>query len=618
MRNALRAAIGWAIVLCVGITQAQPIAVPDSQQDVLIIHVSSPGAPGPASFDAVYQKILGDALGGGLDLHHEYIDLARYSDPDYPAALVSFLRYKYQRLPPDVVLAASEGAHRFIQRFRAEIFPGIPIVFIDRPGARREPQETGISTPLDLAGTLDLALLLQPATKQVFAVTGVSELDRRYGRLAREQFQRFASRVTLTFLSDLDWVDLEKTVAHLPPDSIIYFLTVAEDAAGARLLSTESGDRLARVANAPIYSWNDVMMDHGIIGGRVLSNAIVAEQCAQLTLRVLRGEKPDSIPVLDVDPHVPQLDWRQLRRWGISEARVPVGTTILYREPSFWDRYKVYVAGALALTLLQTTLIAGLLVQRGRRRRIEAALRENQATLQASNQQIFDLFGRLIAAQETERTRIARDLHDDVSQQVAALAIMISSLKRKLLGRPADADVVSDLATMQNSAIALTEQIRHVSHDLHPASLEHTGLVAALRGICQEFEKLAVAVSYSADADIGPVDSQIALCLYRVTQEVLRNVAKHAGARQVDVKLVRTADGLELTIADDGKGFDLAGTKMKGAGLGLVSIDERVRLLGGRVRIDTQPQGGTQVHVWIPLPSRREAAGPVPPAPTRR
>ena len=272
--------------------------------------------------------------------------------------------------------------------------------------------------------------------------------------------------------------------------------------------------------------------------------------------------------------------------------------------------HKVYVAGALVLMLLQTTLIVGLLVQRGRRRRIEAALREHQATLQVSNQQISDLFGRLIAAQETERTRIARDLHDDVSQHIAALSIMLTSLKRKLLDRPGDADLVSDLATMQRSAVALTEQIRHVSHDLHPSSLEHAGLVAALRGICEEFEKLqAIAVTYTADPDIGPIDGQIALCLYRVAQEVLRNVAKHSGARQVGVKLVRTADGIELTIADDGRGFDLAGTKMNGAGLGLVSIDERVRLLGGRVRIDTQLEGGTQVQVRIPLPSEARSGG---------
>ena len=107
MRAALSAAIGWSIVLCTGTTEAQPIGVPAKQQHVLMIHVSSPGAPGPARFDAVYQKILGDALGSALDVHREYIDLAGYSEPDYPAALLDFLRYKYQRLPPDVVLAVS-------------------------------------------------------------------------------------------------------------------------------------------------------------------------------------------------------------------------------------------------------------------------------------------------------------------------------------------------------------------------------------------------------------------------------------------------------------------------------------------------------------------------------
>ena len=728
-RGALCAGIGWAIFLCVGITQAQPIAVPAKQQHVLMIHVSSPGAPGPASFGAVYQKILGDALGNRLEIHREYIDLTRFSEPDYPAALVGFLRYKYQRLPPDVVLAVSEGAHRFIQRFRTELFPGIPTVFIDRPGAPRQSQETGISTPLDLAGTLDLALLLQPSTKRVFVVTGVSELDRRYARVAREQFQRFASRVTVTFLSDLAWADLEKTVAHLPPDSIIYFLTVAEDGAGARLLSTESGERLARVANVPIYSWNDVMMDHGIIGGRLLSNAIVAEHSAQLTLRILRGEKPDSIPVLAVDPHVPQLDWRQLRRWGISEARVPDGTTILHRELSFWDRYQGYVAGALILTLLQTTLIAGLLVQRGRRRRTELALlesqrryalateagaigvwdwnfethelyidpvlksllgfgdaeitsspqdwgarvhpddapaaaaritacvagdsdvyeiehrmlhkdgsakwflsrgsavrradgtlqrlvgtkvditerkradqiiRESEAALQTSDREIRHLAGRLIEAQDAERARVARDLHDDVSQQLAGLSIAVSGVKRRLTDLRGTDDVQRDLVALQQRALRLTDTVRNLSHDLHPSVLRHSGLVPALTEYCAELSRQhGVVMTCGEEGNFADIAPDAALCLYRIAQEALRNIVAHAGAGAADVRLRRIGDSGELTITDNGKGFDPA--HARGPGLGLVSITERVRLAGGTISIVSEMKKGTRLRAQVPL-----------------
>jgi signal transduction histidine kinase len=241
--------------------------------------------------------------------------------------------------------------------------------------------------------------------------------------------------------------------------------------------------------------------------------------------------------------------------------------------------------------------------------------------LQRSNQQISDLFGRLITVQETERTRIARDLHDDVGQRIAVLAIMISRLKGRLRGQPDEADLRVALTSMHETTVALAEEIRQVSHDLHPSPLQHSGLVAALGLVCVEFEKLhAIPVAFRAGGDLGPIGDDAALCLYRVTQEALRNVAKHARASQVGVTLTRTATGVELAVIDDGNGFDVNGTRAKGTGLGLVSIDERVRQLRGRVRIDTQGRGGTRVHVQIPVPDARTSALPAgnvsPPAVT--
>ena len=185
--------------------------------------------------------------------------------------------------------------------------------------------------------------------------------------------------------------------------------------------------------------------------------------------------------------------------------------------------------------------------------------------LQRSNQQISDLFGRLIAAQESERTRIARDLHDDVSQRVAALSIMMSGLKRRLSGQPIEAELKSALTSMQQATTALAEEIRHVSHDLHPSLLQHAGLVRALDAFCSDFETLhAVKISFTADGDIGDVEWDASLCLYRVTQEALRNVAKHADARHVRVELSRGPRSVQLSISDDGKGFDEM--KMRGKG----------------------------------------------------
>ena len=592
-----------------------PIAAQDTgQQRVLALYATSPTAAEAVAFDTAYQKVFAQALGARLDFHSESIDLARFSERGYPDALVAFLRYKYRHIPPDVILATSESARKFVERFRTELFPAIPVVFIDRTTtARPAPGMTGISAPLDLAATIDLALALQPGTARVFVVSGASEFDRVHERLARRQFQRFAGRLKFEYLAGLSLPDLERAISHLPNDSIVYFLTFGDDGADARLRSTDVIDRIARLANAPIYTWQGAALERGVVGGRLYTVDIVTERSARLALRILDGEKADAIPMASVDPLLTQLDSRQLRRWGISEALAPKGAIILFREPTLWSRYKPYIVGSLALMLLQTALIGGLLVQRARGRRMAAAMRDNQAMLEASNRQISDLFGRLINAQETERGRIARDLHDDVSQRIAGLSIMISGLKSRLGGADRDPEVTRSLAMMHKNTIGLAEEIRDVSHDLHPSMLQHAGLVSALRHTCTQFETLqGTPVAYTAGPHLGPIDPDSALCLYRIAQEALRNVAKHAGANHVEVALHRTPEGLQLTIADDGHGFDLEGTRAGRAGrggLGLVSINERVRLLRGTVSIDTRPHGGTRMRVLIPSALITEPAG---------
>src|SRR5207247_8424766 len=151
---------------------------------------------------------------------------------------------------------------------------------------------------------------------------------------------------------------------------------------------------------------------------------------AALAVRVLRGERADSIPVSARDLDVDQIDWRQLQRWNISEARIPAGTLVRFREPGVWQRYKSYILAASALIFAQTALIAGVLVQRTRRRQAEEQVRRSEKELRASYERIHDLGARLISAQEAERARIARELQDDVSPQVALLAIDLDLVAR--------------------------------------------------------------------------------------------------------------------------------------------------------------------------------------------
>lgn len=174
-----------------------------------------------------------------------------------------------------------------------------------------------------------------------------------------------------------------------------------------------------------------------------------------------------------------------------------------------------------------------------------------------SAERIRDLAGRLMSAQEEERRRIARELHDDVNQELAALSIALSTLGRRL--PEAATDLCEEVTRLQERTVGLSEGVRQLSHGLHPGVLQHVGLVAALRGYCLEFEgEHGLGVEFKANGDMHSISSDAALCLYRVTQEALRNIVKHAHARHVRVTLTRVGTEVGLTIGDDGGGFDLA------------------------------------------------------------
>jgi PAS domain S-box-containing protein len=215
-----------------------------------------------------------------------------------------------------------------------------------------------------------------------------------------------------------------------------------------------------------------------------------------------------------------------------------------------------------------------------------------------------DLAGRLIAAQEVERARIARDLHDDVSQQLAALSIALSGLKRRVAAMWPFTDVQTDLSSLEQRTRTLAESVRDLSRELHPDVLRHVGLAGSLTTYCRELSlSHALTVTCSAEGDFESIDAEAALCLYRIAQEALHNVVKHAHATKAEVRLHRTGDSAEITIADNGRGFDLQ-VRKSSVGLGLTSIAERARLAGGDLTVVTVLNEGTRVRVQVPIKTR--------------
>jgi PAS domain S-box-containing protein len=223
-----------------------------------------------------------------------------------------------------------------------------------------------------------------------------------------------------------------------------------------------------------------------------------------------------------------------------------------------------------------------------------------EKAVEASRNEIRALAASLLTAQEEERRRVSRELHDQVCQQLASLAIDIGGLAADRVAE--DAQHSLKLKALQARIVKASEETRHIAHELHPSVLDDLGLVVSLRGLCKEFSERAkdIALEFTDIALPGSIPREVASCLYRVAQEGLQNIAKHANAKHVSVALTLQKGTVVLTIADDGVGFDPEAVKGRG-GLGWIGMEERARMVNGKLSIAAPPSHGTRIALEVPL-----------------
>lgn len=560
----------------------------DRQPQVLVLHSTRRDAQFAILSDREFPRLFGD--GRGVDYYAEYLDQPRFSEPGYQAAFRDFLRQKYAAQRFDVIVAMLGNAIEFVRSNRDTLFPGTPVVFFANRAPAPMSNSTGVIAESRFMDTVDFAAVLQPDLEHVFVVTGASARDREYEANARTEFTSARRDLQFTYLSGLPTSELESRLADLPPRSMVYVIVVYQDGSGENFHPVDYTSRVASIASAPVYAWLDAMIGRGAVGGSVLSEQEEVHAIAAVVRRVLRGERAGDIPVSTPDVSVRQVDWRQLQRWGISERHLPSGTLVRFKELNVWERFRPHIIAGAAIVIAQGLLMVALLMQRRRRR--------------AAERHVRDLGGRLLQAQEEERTRIARELHDDVSQQMALLTMEIEMVRKR---RTHDRDDVADQAVERARAVAAS--VHDLSHRLHPARLRILGLAEALDALRGELSQHGVTIDFSHDGVPAVIPPDIALCVFRVAQEGLQNAIKHGKARHVSVRLSAQRGELVLTIVDDGIGFDVSSAW--GAGLGLVSMRERLDLVDGRLHVGSEPGVGTRLLVTIPLHALEASAAAV-------
>jgi signal transduction histidine kinase len=238
------------------------------------------------------------------------------------------------------------------------------------------------------------------------------------------------------------------------------------------------------------------------------------------------------------------------------------------------------------------------------RKQSEQTLQHREWELEQSQKELRALGAQLISVQEDERRRLSHELHDDMNQRLAVVALQIQSIQGKL----PESDPMQEILQRLNEQVSsLSDNVRHLAYQLHPSILDDLGLVVALQSFLEDFSKWEnISVTFEPRDVPLSLSPQIALCVYRVTQECLRNVAKHAQASQVSVEVIGLEAALQLIVKDNGKGFMPEAVRRGIRGLGLIGMKERIRVLQGTFDVEASTGKGTTITAWIPLTSEEK------------
>jgi len=868
------------------------VAVGAEPERVLFIHSFSRDFAPFDAFSGILRAELVSQSPRPVDVSEVSLESARFGDTIQEEALVDYLQTLFAGRRVDLVVPIGGPAAKFAQRQRQALFPGTPMLIAASDKRHLEQtvlatQDTAVAASNEPSWVIRTILDILPQTTNIVVVIGNSPLDQFWLREICDAFQRSTHQVGLQWLNELSFAEMLKHCAALPPRSAIFYPLLAVDAEGVPRWGEGTLNRLHDVANAPLFGLHTTQLGRGIVGGPLMDIEELGRKTAEVAKRILDGEAPGGIRIPPQEPGVPQFDWRELQRWGISEARLPAGSVVRFRQPSFWDRYWWLAGGVVLFGALETALIVGLLVSRARRRQGEAvatliadlssrfinlpsgevdraiedaqrrvceylgldistlwrwapgesetlvmthiyrrspgpatperfeaqehfpwalgqlkagrvvalsvnrvpaeadrdakvwrhfglktvlhlplsvggrpplgllafndtqtdrewthtlvqrlrlvaeifanALERQQAdqklnaserryrTLHESMREAFvsvdmtgriydfnavfkDMLGysdeelrrltyldltperwhatdagvirdqvlvrgysevyekeyrrkngavfpvelrtflirdgsgrpeamwaivrdvtdrkrdqealrgfsaRLIRTQEEERSRLARELHDDITQRLARLAIDVGQAEAETSGSPSSETVRS----VREELIRLSEDVHALSYRLHPSIIEDLGVGPAIKAEAERFQRqhsLPIEVTvWDVPESVSP---EAALCVFRVVQEALRNVVRHARASVVKIALRGLDGGLQLAVQDDGCGFNQVAQRDHPS-LGLASMRERVHLNGGELEVESAPGRGTTVMAWVALGEGLKAEG---------
>jgi signal transduction histidine kinase len=538
----------------------------------------------------------------------------------------NYLHTLFSDRGPDIILPIGAPAVSFVQQFRQNLFPAIPVLLVT--GDQQllhslNADDAAVPINVDFAGSIENILRVLPDTTNIAVVFGNSPHEKDVLERRSRAFQSFTDRVTFTWFNQLSLNEMMKQAARLPPHSAIFWFELIVDAAGVSHQEFDALTLLRAVTNAPIFSFLDTYLGKGIVGGPLISVRDVARATARAAVRILDGEKPSDVTTSPIGFGTPKFDWRELQRWNISESHLPSGSKVLFQPQTAWDQYRWQIILIAAAFLLQSALIAGFAFEHRRRRNAEILARRSMGELANMN--------RVATAGE-----LSASIAHEMKQPLAAMVTNVRAGLRWLGAaepnleetRVALQNVVKD----GNRAAEVIDSVRAMfrKEETERTQLNLNDLIKSVLYLLRdELRPQDIILRTNLDPQLPPVQGrrgelqQVILNLVRNAVDAMKDITYRPRVLTVKSE-VQPPNEVLVSVADSGTGIDpkdidrifnaFFTTKSNGMGMGLSICKSIIEDHEGRLWVLPNLKYGSVFNISLPIHQdgvkRRFGSGP--------
>jgi len=597
----------------VSVSPAGSLAAEPLPRSVLIIDQYGPGLPFSAGISSGIRAAVISGSATQVSVYHEQLDLARFHGSDYEHSLNAHYRLKYRDKQVGVIIAVGPAALEYVLRSRAELWPEVPVVFtfVDKPTITQlklPPDVTGTTLQSQPRDMVTVARTLVPDIKRI-ALVGDPPENQTYYRDLKREIPIVAPDLEFIDLTGLTMTELRKRVAALPDNTAILHTSIYSDGEGNSLIPADAVARVAEMANRPIVVDLDTHFGRGTVGGLITTSSSLGEAAGKIALRILNGEIASNIPIKESELAKPIFDWRQLNRFGISEANLPPGSEVHFRELNAWEQYRWQIVLIATALMIQTSLIIWLYYEHRRRRSAEADSRSALAKFADMN--------RVATAGE-----LTASIAHEIKQPLAAMVTNANAGLRWLAKETPDLDetrkaitnVVSD--GHRASEVIGSVQAMFKKDNQAKTTVDLNNVIQDVLGLVRgELQTQGILVQSGLTRPLPLVLAHSGQ-LQQVIMNLVRNAADamHTVSGRPRVLRVKTAvhgpDDVLLSVEDSGTGIaqedmnrifeSFFTTKSQGMGMGLSICRSIIEAHNGRLWASSAVHHGSVLNISLP------------------